>query len=154
MCGPKNERICNPILIITPESVAEFTKRPLLNLTAADLGEDTEHLEENLLRYFKYANDWDAVVLIDEADVYLEARSVDDLKRNGVVSIFLRALDYFRGILFLTTNRVGRFDEAFMTRIHVAVGYERLNDAAREQIWDNMFDKLDEDFKRGGPQID
>ena len=126
----------------------------MLNLTAADLGEDTEHLEGNLLRFFKYANDWDAVVLIDEADVYLEARSVDDLKRNGVVSIFLRALDYFRGILFLTTNRVGRFDEAFMTRIHVAVGYERLNDAAREQIWDNMFDKLDEDFKRGGPQID
>lgn len=93
-------------------------------------------------------------MLIDEADVYLEARSVDDLKRNGVVSIFLRALDYFRGILFLTTNRVGRFDEAFMTRIHVAVGYERLTDAARETIWDNMFDKLDEDFKRGGPQID
>lgn len=106
------------------------------------------------MRFFKYANEWDAVVLIDEADVYLEARSEKDLKRNGVVSIFLRALDYFRGILFLTTNRIGRFDEAFMTRIHVAVGYERLTDSAREQIWDNMFDTLDDDFKRGGPQID
>lgn len=106
------------------------------------------------MRFFRMANDWDAVVLIDEADVYLEARSTENLKRNGVVSMFLRALDYFRGILFLTTNRVGRFDEAFMTRIHVAIGYERLNDAARERIWDNLFDKLIDDFKRGGPQID
>ncbi|KAK7193192.1 ATPase family AAA domain-containing protein 3B 4 [Paraphaeosphaeria sporulosa] len=139
---------------LTAESVAEFTRRPLLNLTPADLGEDAYELETNLMRFFKYANEWDAVVLIDEADVYLEARSEKDLKRNGVVSIFLRALDYFRGILFLTTNRIGRFDEAFMTRIHVAVGYERLTDSAREQIWDNMFDTLDEDFKRGGPQVD
>ncbi|KAF2444043.1 P-loop containing nucleoside triphosphate hydrolase protein, partial [Karstenula rhodostoma CBS 690.94] len=139
---------------LTAESVAEFTKRPLLNLTPADLGEEAYALETNLMRFFKYANEWDAVVLIDEADVYLEARSEKDLKRNGIVSIFLRALDYFRGILFLTTNRIGRFDEAFMTRIHVAVGYERLTDSAREQIWDNMFDTLEDDFKRGGPQID
>lgn len=38
------------------------------------------------MRFFKYANDWDAVVLIDEADVYLEARSIENLKRNSVVS--------------------------------------------------------------------
>lgn len=69
-------------------------------------------------------------------------------------SVFLRALDYFQGILFLTTNRVGRFDEAFMSRIHVSIGYERLDDNARAQIWDNLFDKLKEDFKRGGPRIE
>jgi hypothetical protein len=107
------------------------------------------------MQFFKYANDWDAVVLIDEADVYLEARSIENLKRNSVVSVFLRALDYFQGILFLTTNRVGHFDEAFMSRIHVSIGYDRLDDSARAQIWDNLFLKLREDFKkRGGPQIE
>ncbi|PMD52866.1 P-loop containing nucleoside triphosphate hydrolase protein [Hyaloscypha bicolor E] len=138
---------------LTAESVAEYTKRPLLSITAADLGDDPVKLEKNLLRFFKDANSWDAIVLLDEADVYLERRSVNDLKRNSIVSIFLRALEYFQGILFLTTNRVGQFDEAFMSRIHVSIGYERLDDSARGQIWDNLFRKLKEDHKHGGPEI-
>jgi hypothetical protein len=67
--------------------------------------------------------------------------------------VFLRALDYFTGILFLTTNRVGQFEEAFLSRIHVSLGYEKLDDAAREQIWQNLFDKLGADHERGGPKI-
>ncbi|KAI2466168.1 hypothetical protein F4781DRAFT_406556 [Annulohypoxylon bovei var. microspora] len=138
---------------LTAESVAEYTKRPLLSITAADLGHEPIQLEKNLLRFFKDANSWDAIVLLDEADVYLERRSTNDLRRNSIVSIFLRALDYFQGILFLTTNRVGHFDEAFLSRIHVAIGYETLDDAAREQIWDNLFKKLKDDHKHGGPEI-
>ena len=68
------------------ESVAEYTKRPLLSITAADLGQDPIELEKNLLRFFKDANNWDAIVLLDEADVYLERRSVSDLQRNSIVS--------------------------------------------------------------------
>ena len=30
--------------------------------------------------------------------------------------VFLREIEYYRGILFLTTNRVGGFDEAIMSR--------------------------------------
>ncbi|KAI0886608.1 uncharacterized protein GGS22DRAFT_199011 [Annulohypoxylon maeteangense] len=138
---------------LTAESVAEYTKRPLLSITAADLGHEPIELEKNLLRFFKDANNWDAIVLLDEADIYLERRSTNDLRRNSIVSIFLRALDYFQGILFLTTNRVGHFDEAFLSRIHVAIGYETLDDAAREQIWDNLFKKLKDDHKHGGPEI-
>ncbi|RYO41306.1 hypothetical protein AA0111_g1062 [Alternaria arborescens] len=138
---------------LTAESVAEYTRRPLLSITAADLGHEPEALEESLLRYFKRASDWDAIVLLDEADVYLEQRTTHDLKRNSIVSVFLRALDYFQGILFLTTNRVGHFDEAFMSRIHLSLGYEPLSDNAREKIWDNLFKKLQQDRKRGGPEI-
>ena len=66
--------------------------------------------------------------------------------------VFLRALDYFQGILFLTTNRVGHFDEAFMARIHVSIGYERLDGDARGRIWDTLFRKLKEDRVHGGPK--
>ncbi|CAN9087175.1 unnamed protein product [Alternaria alternata] len=138
---------------LTAESVAEYTKRPLLSITAADLGHEPEALERSLLRYFKRASDWDAIVLLDEADVYLEQRTTHDLKRNSIVSVFLRALDYFQGILFLTTNRVGHFDEAFMSRIHLSLGYEPLSNNARDKIWDNLFKKLQQDHKRGGPEI-
>lgn len=151
------------------ESVAEYTRRPLLSITAADLGHEPDALERSLLRYFKMASDWDAVVLLDEADVYLEQRTTSDLKRNSIVSgmadnqnetgamliiqVFLRALDYFQGILFLTTNRVGHFDEAFMSRIHLSLHYQKLDHHAREQIWDNLFRKLNEDHEYGGPEI-
>ncbi|KAI1174267.1 hypothetical protein F4777DRAFT_554436 [Nemania sp. FL0916] len=138
---------------LTAESVAEYTKRPLLSITAADLGHEPVTVEKNLLGFFQDAKDWDAIVLLDEADVYLERRSAHDLKRNSIVSIFLRAMDYFQGILFLTTNRVGHFDEAFMSRIHVSIGYQRLDEEARGKIWDNLFAKLKEDHKNGGPQI-
>ncbi|KAJ4399969.1 hypothetical protein N0V91_009042 [Didymella pomorum] len=139
---------------LTAESVAEYTKRPLLNITAADLGHEPAVLERNLLRYFRRAADWDAIVLLDEADVYLEQRSVEDLTRNSIVSVFLRAMDYFQGILFLTTNRVGQFDEAFASRIHLSLGYDKLDDKARGQIWDNLFQKLTEDHrKKMGPEI-
>lgn len=68
--------------------------------------------------------------------------------------MFLRALDYFQGILFLTTNRVGHFDEAFKSRIHLSVGYQKLDNAAREKIWNNLFRKLVNDHEeRGAPEI-
>lgn len=152
------------------ESVAEYTERPLLGITAADLGHEPAQLEKNLLKFFRNANKWDAIVLLDEADVYLERRSVNELRRNSIVSsisnaflvaycaliflvVFLRALDYFQGILFLTTNRVGSFDEAFMSRIHIQIGYDPLDDESRKQIWMNSFKKLAANHKQGGREI-
>ncbi|KAL1603054.1 hypothetical protein SLS59_004710 [Nothophoma quercina] len=67
-----------------------------------------------------------------------------------LTAVFLRALDYFQGILFLTTNRVGQFDQAFMSRIHLSLGYEELSDSSRETIWENLFEKLLEDHRSEG----
>lgn len=81
-------------------------------------------------------------MLIDEADIYLERRSVTDLTRNNLVASFLRALEYFRGILFLTTNRVGIFDEAFISRIHFSIHYPSLNGDERYKVWNGFFEHL------------
>ena len=58
----------------------------MLSITAADLGHEPVEVEKNLLRFFQDATSWDAIVLLDEADVFLERRSSNDLKRNSVVS--------------------------------------------------------------------
>ncbi|KAJ5614475.1 ATPase AAA-type core [Penicillium herquei] len=139
---------------LTAESVAEYTGRPLLSIAAADLGHEPDRLEDNLLQFFRDAKKWNAIVLLDEADVYLETRSSNDLRRNSIVSVFLRALDYFQGILFLTTNRVGSFDEAFMSRIHVQIGYDPLDEDSRQKIWDGYFQKLDSNHEDGGQKIE
>ena len=127
----------------TAECVAELTKRPLLSLTCGDLGIQPLDVETALMKWLKLATSWEAILLLDEADVYLEARINQDLQRNSLVSIFLRALEYYQGILFLTTNRVGTFDEGFVSRIHVIIHYPDFNDTQRGQIWDIFFKKLE-----------
>jgi SpoVK/Ycf46/Vps4 family AAA+-type ATPase len=47
----------------------------------------------------------------------------------------MRQVEYYSGILFLTTNRVQAFDEAFLSRIHVALHFDDLNEASRAQMW-------------------
>lgn len=49
--------------------------------------------------------------------------------------VFLRALEYYSGILFLTTNRVGTIDEAFRSRIHMSLFYPNLNEQQTVKIW-------------------
>ncbi|GJC78805.1 hypothetical protein ColLi_01643 [Colletotrichum liriopes] len=76
-----------------------------------------------------------AILLLDEADVFLEKRNLHEIARNALVSIFLRQLEYFQGILFLTTNRVETFDDAFQSRIHIALRYESLTQKAKKSIF-------------------
>ena len=107
-----------------------------MSITAADLGHEPNELEPSLVQFFRNANKWDAIVLLDEADIYLERRATNELKRNSIVSskcpnvatlvrtntcriVLLQQLDYFQGILSLTTHRVGSFGEAFLSRIHI-----------------------------------
>jgi hypothetical protein len=67
------------------------------------------------------------------------------MSANIGLTVFLRALEYFRGILFITTNRVGTFDDAFISRIHVALYYPPLVDRDRVSIWENNFRRLERD---------
>lgn len=68
------------------ECIAEYTGRALLSLTCGDIGTDEVELEDQLSKWFRLAEKWGAVMLIDEADVYLEKRQITDLKRNSLVS--------------------------------------------------------------------
>ncbi|TLS28202.1 hypothetical protein PpBr36_00036 [Pyricularia pennisetigena] len=58
---------------------------------------------------------------------------------------FLRALEFYRGILFLTTNRVGSFDDAFISRIHVQLRYPPFKDEERQKVWRTFISKLERD---------
>ncbi|KAI1345697.1 P-loop containing nucleoside triphosphate hydrolase protein [Xylaria sp. FL0043] len=85
---------------------------------------------------------WDAVLLLDEADVYLEARGSNSLTRNELVSIFLRRLEYYQGLMFLTTNRTSVIDPAFKSRLDLVLPYYDLDEPSRRKIWVNFIQKL------------
>ncbi|KAI1500145.1 P-loop containing nucleoside triphosphate hydrolase protein [Biscogniauxia marginata] len=129
----------------TVECVAELTRRPLISLTSGDLSTNSLQVEKGLEYFLELGERFGALVLLDEADVYLESRRPQDVARNGLVSVFLRALEYYQGVLFLTTNRVRTFDAAFTSRIHVALHYGPLADADREKIWLGGFERLERD---------
>jgi hypothetical protein len=136
---------------LTAECVAEFSRRPLYIVSSGDLGTDSSTLDDRLSRTLDLASTWKAVLLIDEADVFLERRSLHDMQRNSLVSIFLRTLEYYSGILFMTTNRVATFDDAFKSRIHVPLKYGELPASSRVKVWKNFLEKLEVD---GGIDID
>lgn len=70
----------------TAESLAEVVQKPLIALSVGYLIWDESQLQRRLQSKFKRAIDWDAILLLDEADVVLEARSFEDVRRNGIVS--------------------------------------------------------------------
>ncbi|TVY85338.1 Mitochondrial Lon protease-like protein [Lachnellula suecica] len=123
---------------LTAESVAETMRIPLYMMGAGDLGIDPDEVEETLQNILQMVTKWNAILLLDECDVFLEARTTSDLERNKLVSIFLRTLEYYEGILFLTTNRVSNMDPAFQSRIHVSMEYSNLTAESRRQIWHNF----------------
>ena len=154
-----------------PECIANFLERPLMVLTTTDIGTKPEDVEENLTRNFKVARNWNAVLLIDEADVFVANRSIEDLHRSSLVasmpnnlseieicglvsrparstlancrSGFLHALEFYDGLLFLTTNRVGTFDDVIMSRVHIQMFYPDLNAEQRHTVWNNFIHKLE-----------
>lgn len=123
---------------LTAESVAETMEVPLYMMSAGDLGTRSHEVEASLNKILEMVAKWNAVLLLDECDVFLEARSANDMERNKIVSIFLRTLEYYEGILFLTTNRVKNMDPAFQSRIHITMEYPDLDAAARKQVWMNF----------------
>ncbi|EHK26392.1 uncharacterized protein TRIVIDRAFT_142751 [Trichoderma virens Gv29-8] len=120
---------------LTAESVADNTRRPLLRLDASSLGTTAESVEKGLMAALRFSEKWKAVALLDEADVFLTQRKATDLEHNSIVSVFLRVLEYYEGILFLTTNRVSHFDSAIKSRIHLAIHYPKLSRTSRQSLW-------------------
>lgn len=133
LCGPPGVG-----KTLTAESVAEEMKVPLFIMSAGDLGIDSRNIEARLLSVLGMCTRWNAILLLDEAEIFLEERSLHELERNKIVSIFLRVLEYHEGIMFLTTNRVQTFDPAFQSRIHISLDYPELSIESRLTVWKNF----------------
>ncbi|KAK4083702.1 uncharacterized protein Triagg1_1364 [Trichoderma aggressivum f. europaeum] len=132
----------------TAEGVAERFQKPLFQITCGDLGVTARDVEKTLQTNFNLATKWGCILLLDEADVFLAQRDKTDFIRNGMVAAFLRVLEYYAGILFLTTNRIGDFDEAFTSRIHISLYYPELDEKKTVDIFKLNLDLIQSRFKR------
>lgn len=122
---------------LSAEIYAELIERPLYSIHSGSLGTDASSIRKNLEKIFGQAKRWDAVLLLDEADVFVIERGAN-IEQNAIVAEFLRTLEYFDGLLFLTTNRANEIDEAIISRCAAIIDYKvpGRDDAAR--IWQVM----------------
>lgn len=133
---------------LTAEAIAELLHQPLYSISVGQLGTDIETLEHNLNEILETGSIWNAIILIDEADIFMESRQENNIKRNAMVAIFLRLLEYHDGILFLTTNRVKYFDKAFKSRISIALKYKDLDEETRYHVWFNLLNASNIDVEK------
>lgn len=119
---------------LTAEVLSEAKERPLYRVHASQLGTNPNDLEEELLKVFARAARWNAILLLDEADVYVAPRG-NSLDQNAIVGVFLRVMEYFPGTMFMTTNRVDLVDDAIASRCIAKISYNipPVDDQAR--IW-------------------
>ncbi len=119
---------------LTAEVYAEVVGKPLYRVHSGQLGVTAESVEANLTQILRRAARWGAILLLDEADVYIRQRD-NDLEHNAIVAEFLRTLEYFDGLLFMTTNRVDDVDDAILSRCIAVIRYDTPSSDAARQLW-------------------
>ncbi|ORY62059.1 uncharacterized protein BCR38DRAFT_466837 [Pseudomassariella vexata] len=112
----------------TAEGVAELFKKPLIQVTCGDLGTTAREVEKALEMNFAYANKWDCILLLDEADVFLAGRTKEEFVRNGLVA-------------------------AFTSRIHVSLYYPELDLGKTNQVFKINLEMIRQRFKEKGRTI-
>lgn len=125
---------------LTAEGLSEELQKPLYTLSSGDLATNAKEVEIQLSCAFRLASCWNAILLLDEADVFMKQRSLDHVG-NNLTSIFLRKLEYYEGIMILTTNRVKDFDDAMRSRIRIAIKYPPLGADTRRGLWASFLAK-------------
>jgi hypothetical protein len=119
---------------LSAEVYSEFVKRPLYTVQCSQLGITANKLEEELQIVLNRAMQWKAVLLIDEADVYIRSRG-DDINQNAIVGVLLRVLEHYSGVLFMTTNRATVVDDAIMSRMIAHIKYELPDEDESVKLW-------------------
>lgn len=122
---------------LTAEIYAEALERPLYTVQCAQLGVTAEDMEDNLMEVLARGRRWNAVMLLDESDVYIHKRG-NDLVQNAIVGVFLRVLEYHAGVLFLTTNRGDLVDDAILSRCTARVNYGTPSKSDQYKIWRSL----------------
>ena len=119
---------------LTAEVFAEATERPLLSVQAAQLGINPDSIERQFRHILQLGSRWNAVVLLDEADVYIAKRGTD-LQQNAIVASFLRMLEHHTATIFMTTNRAEDVDDAILSRCLARITYKAPDKESQKRIW-------------------
>lgn len=126
---------------LVAECMAEISEKPLLRISVADIGSKPAELEKLIRTAFNIGKTWDCILLLEDADVVLEERSVNNLGGNTLVAAFRLLVDDLIGTLILTSNHLGTLDDVFLSRINLTVHFKPLESEQRRSIWSKLLTK-------------
>jgi hypothetical protein len=126
---------------LTAEIYAEVVGKPLYRVHSGQLGTSAASVGATLTGVLRRAMRWDAILLLDEADVYIRRRD-NDLEHNAIVAEFLRTLEYFNGLMFMTTNRIGDVDDAILSRCIATIHYDTPTHDDATRLWRLLADQF------------
>ncbi|MPW22693.1 AAA family ATPase [Paraburkholderia sp. CNPSo 3157] len=130
---------------LTAEIYSEVVGKPLYRVHSGQLGTTAASVGATLSGILQRATRWDAILLLDEADVYIRRRD-NDLEHNAIVAEFLRTLEYFNGLLFMTTNRIDDVDDAILSRCIAKIQYETPPRRDAIRLWKLLAEQLGADI--------
>lgn len=108
---------------MSAEAFSEGKGMILYRIQSDQLGLDPESIEKNLRDILARVERWNAVLLVDEADIYVRERGID-IQQNAIVGTLLRTLEYATGVIFMTTNLATLIDDAIMSRCSAVLEYD------------------------------
>lgn len=122
---------------MTAEVLADRLQRPLIKIALSGIS-GGENLAARLRTAFARARRYNAILLLDEVDVFIRSRGGSHPIFDDNTSMFLRVLEYYDGILMMTTNLVKNIDEAVFSRVHLILEFDKQTQADRKEIWKSM----------------
>ncbi|KAI1778048.1 P-loop containing nucleoside triphosphate hydrolase protein [Hypoxylon cercidicola] len=134
------------------ESIADHLKKPLVRFTPADdtmtvmveqagRGGSLHAGYSGLSDAIQVAADWGAVMLYDDAN----------FENESFLYTFLRQVEYFKGVVFFTSNSELFKHPAVLSRAQIHLRFKPLTPEMRKQIWSNFNQRLPEDIERLTP---
>lgn len=148
---------------LTAEVYSEVVRKPIYTVHSGSLGTTPHEVEKQLKLIFERVQNWDCLLLLDEADVFVRQRGAD-LVQNAIVAVFLRTLEYFDGLMFMTTNRSDDIDDAIISRCAAIIDYGLPSRNDMAAIWkvmaaqqgtelaDELVEDLVETFPKAAPR--
>lgn len=122
---------------LTAEVYSEVIKRPLYSIHSGTLGTTAEKIRGNLEEAFARAQQLNLVLLLDEVDVFVLRRG-GNITQNAIVAEFLRTLEYFTGLMFMTTNRPDDIDDAILSRAAAIIDYLPPTGDDARKVWETL----------------
>ena len=119
------------------QHIARTLDKPLIVKQASDLmSKFVGETEQNMAAMFKEAEAEQAVLLLDEADSYLQdRRSAQRSYEVTEVNEMLQGMERFNGIFICTTNLLDRIDQAALRRFTFKIQFKPLTAPQREQMF-------------------
>jgi SpoVK/Ycf46/Vps4 family AAA+-type ATPase len=119
------------------EHLAKAVGRPLIIKQASDLmSKYVGETEQNMAAMFKEAEAEKAILLLDEADSFLQdRRSAQRTYEVTEVNEMLQGMERFDGIFVCTTNLLDRLDQAALRRFTFKIKFMPLTSDQRERMF-------------------